>query len=364
MITRYENDAKLTVKMANSTLTTKSGYRANQQKLKELFDAAAALGIGKRQGVPNNGLCLELALETMPDATRKRLQLSVIAPQAFTGAGLWSTPPGLTPEEQALRRLVIKYEGHRVITVTKANIVLTSKSGYRNDQRKLMDLFDLATKYGIGERQGDVDQRVALRLSLETMHPTIREKLHLPSNAPKIVSEPQAAAKRPRPTARQQDSQDLSQVEAHNEESAPIQGPASKKRRRVVKVDKQRRTVLSAPAHVMAAKDELALDQSTQESKYGADEKPQLAGLPISELHTKTAASQNSVASSQSRLEQFSDRKVVCKESSEELFSEIIVSPAEMSCKEAWTRLIAWKDRQVINNGRYRSLCAQSGKSR
>ena len=70
LITRYDNAAKIKVKMANSTLTAKSGYRANQQKLKELFDAAAALGIGKRQGVPNNGLCLELALETVPDATK------------------------------------------------------------------------------------------------------------------------------------------------------------------------------------------------------------------------------------------------------------------------------------------------------
>ena len=150
-----------------------------------------------------------------------------------------------------------------------------------------------------------------------------------------------------------------------NEESAPIQGPASKKRRRVVIVDKRRRTVLPAPAHVIAAKDRLPLDQSTQESKYGADEKPQLAGLPISELHTKTAASQNSASSSQSRPEQFSERKaVLCKGFSEEVFSEIIVSPAETSCKDAWTRLIAWKDRQVINDGRYKSLYAQCGKSR
>ena len=92
--------------------------------------------------------------------------------------------PQLTPEEQALKSLLQKYQHQRTITVKSVNDTVTS---YRHDQQRICQLFDLAQELGAGTREGQPsDRRHALRLhlSLATMPPEARQKMGLPAVVP------------------------------------------------------------------------------------------------------------------------------------------------------------------------------------
>ena len=88
LIRKFKTKGKVTVKDANTTLTKKSGYRSNQQKLASLFDLAQEMGVGRREGEPGGGLVLHFTLATTTVEVRQRLGVSAECPSMMNGGAV------------------------------------------------------------------------------------------------------------------------------------------------------------------------------------------------------------------------------------------------------------------------------------
>ena len=85
LLQRYHQSEIISVSDANRVLTARSGFRNNQVALCRLFDLAASLGCGQREGEPahaqqrggsrRNPLQLRLSLAELPVQVRERLRL-------------------------------------------------------------------------------------------------------------------------------------------------------------------------------------------------------------------------------------------------------------------------------------------------
>ena len=86
----------------------------------------------------------------------------------------------MSDDDKALAILLQKCQHQQYITVTQANTAIPARFGFRSNRDGLERLFDLAARYGAGQREGSAQQSLRLRLHLSSMPESNRRHLNLP----------------------------------------------------------------------------------------------------------------------------------------------------------------------------------------
>lgn len=96
---------------------------------------------------------------------------------------LMEAPPQ-NADEEALAILLQRCQEQSHISVTNVNTILPRRLKFRSDQEAICRLFDLATQYHAGVREGSPNAALRLRLTLPNIDPPFRQRLNLQLSVP------------------------------------------------------------------------------------------------------------------------------------------------------------------------------------